>query len=244
MIILNSFTVRTAKEILRDPLSLLFGIGFPVILLILLTAIGKNVPNPLFELEKLTPGIAVFGLSFMSLFSAQLIAKDRSSSLLARLFTTPMTSVRFITGYTLPLLPMALMQSIVCYITAVLLGMKITISILPALLLTIPAAIIFIGIGLLCGSLFSEKTVTGICGALLTNLSAWLSGTWFDLDLVGGIFKNIARVLPFASSVDIGKAALSGTYSAIFPPIWLVLGYGTAIALLAIIIFKGKMKLH
>jgi len=41
-----------------------------------------------------------------------------------------------------------------------------------ALLMTIPAAIIFIGIGVLSGSVLSEKAVAGICGTLLTNLTA------------------------------------------------------------------------
>ena len=241
---MNGFAIRTTKEILRDPLSFLFCIGFPVILLILLAAINNNIPNDLFELEKLTPGIAVFGLSFMSLFSAQLIAKDRSSSLLDRLFTTPMTAFDYIIGYTLPLLPIALAQSIICYTVAVLLGMKVTTTIFTALLMTIPSAIIFIGIGLLCGSVFSEKTVAGICGALLTNLTAWLSGTWFDLELVGGAFKATAYFLPFVHAVDIGKAALVGTYTAFFPDLWWILGYGIGFVTIAVLVFKRKMQLN
>ena len=117
------FANRTPKEIIRDPLSLAFGIGFPIILLLLLSAINRNIPVDLFNIELLTPGIAVFGLSFMSLFSAQLISKDRSSSLLSRLFTTPMTAKDYILGYTLPLVPMAFIQGIVCYIVALFLGL-------------------------------------------------------------------------------------------------------------------------
>ena len=76
---------RTALEILRDPLTLFFGVGFPIVLLLLLSAIQANIPVSMFEIEHLTPGISVFGMSFMTLFSATLIAKDRESDLLQRL---------------------------------------------------------------------------------------------------------------------------------------------------------------
>ena len=237
------FASRTTKEIIRDPLSLAFGIGFPVVLLLLLSAINRNIPVDLFNIEMLTPGIAVFGLSFMSLFSAQIISKDRSSSLLSRLFTTPMTAKDYILGYTLPLVPMAFIQGIVCYAVAMFLGLEFSFSIIVSLLMLIPTSLIFIGIGLFCGTIFSEKAATAICGALLTNLTAWLSGTWFDLNLVGGLFKTIAYYLPFVHAVDIGKAAAIGQYSDMLPHIWWVLGYGIVIFAIAVVVFKQRMKL-
>jgi len=236
------FSSRTAKEIVRDPLAIVFGVGFPVILLLLLSAINRNVPNDLFNIELLTPGIAIFGLSFMSLFSAQLIAKDRMSSFLTRLFTTPMKASDYILGYALPLLPIALAQGIVCYAVALLLGMKLTVAIVVALLMLIPASLIFIGVGLLCGTLLSEKAASAVCGALLTNLSAWLSGIWFDLKLVGGAFETIAYSLPFVHAVDMGKAAAAGEYSEMLPHIWWVLGYGVVIVIIAVSLFRKKMK--
>ena len=209
---MTAFSGRNTKEMLRDPLNLAFGLGFPVVLLLLLTAIQRNIPVNLFQLERLTPGIAVFGLSFISLFSATLISKDRTTSFLMRLFASPMRASDYILGYTLPLIPMALAQALLCYLVAGLLGMQLTANVLLAILVSLPAAALFIGIGLLCGSVFNDKQVGGICGALLTNLSAWLSGTWFDLDLVGGAFKKIAYALPFAHAVDAGRAAMSASF--------------------------------
>ncbi|MFJ7851131.1 ABC transporter permease [Peribacillus sp. NPDC097224] len=191
------FANRTTKEILRDPLSLFFGIGFPVALLLLLSAINRSIPVDLFNVDSLTPGIAVFGLSFMALFAAQVLSKDRASSFLTRLFTTPMTSTDFIMGYSLPLLMMSIVQGIFCYIVAMFMGLAISLSMIVALALLIPTSIIFIGIGLLCGTLLSERAAVGICGALLTNLSAWLSGAWIDLNLISGLFKDVAFILPF-----------------------------------------------
>lgn len=237
-----TFASRNAKEMLRDPLNLGFGLGFPLVLILLLSAIQANIPVSLFEIGHLTPGISVFGLSFMTLFSATIISKDRSSSLLARLYTTPMTPIDFILGYTLPIIPIAVLQSIVCYAAAIILGLRATVNILPAILSIIPISLLYIGIGLLCGSILTDKQVGGICGALLTNLSAWLSGTWFDLELVGGAFKKIAYSLPFVHAVEMQRALLMGNFAGIFPHIWWVLGYSAVILTAAVLLFLRQMR--
>ncbi|HNX14999.1 MAG TPA: ABC transporter permease [Oscillospiraceae bacterium] len=236
------FASRNRKEMLRDPLNLAFGLGFPVAVMLLLSTIQANIPIPMFEIDQLTPGIAVFGLSFVSLFSATLISKDRTGSFLLRLFTSPMTSSDFILGYILPIFPMALAQIAVCFAVAIALGLTVTVNILLSIAVQIPTAVLFIGIGLLCGSVFNDKQVGGICGALLTNLSAWLSGTWFDLNLVGGAFKTIAYALPFAHAVNAGRSALSGNYAAIMPDLWWVIGYAAVVLGIAIFVFSKKMK--
>lgn len=239
---LLAFTNRTAKEILRDPLTVIFGLGFPIILILLLSAIQANVPVSLFEIESLTPGITVFGLSFMTLFSSTLIARDRETALMQRLYTTPLKAVDFILGYTLPIIPIAVVQCIICYVVAILLGLDITITIIWATLMVIPVAIFFIALGLLFGSIFNVKQVGGICGALLTNLTAWLSGVWFDLELVGGVFEKIAHMLPFVHAVELERAILAGNYSDMFPHLWWVLGYALGALLLAIAFFLRQMK--
>lgn len=243
---LNAFALRNLKEMLRDKLTIIFGIGFPVVLLLLLSLIQRSIPaeagaGPDFTPERLAPGMVVFGFSFVSLFSAMVISKDRSSSFMLRLFTSPMTSSDFILGYTLPLVPMAVVQALVCYIVALFLGLDFSVNILMALLVSIPAALMFIPIGLLCGSLLNDKQVGGICGALLTNLSAWLSGTWFSVEAVGGAFETIAKLLPFCHAVDAGRAALSGNWDAIFPDLWWVIGYAVVLFVVAILVFRHKM---
>ena len=237
-----TFANRNTKEILRDPLTLFFGLGFPLVLILLLSAIQANIPVKLFEIQHLTPGITVFGLAFMTLFSATIIAKDRGSSLLQRLYTTPLTPLDFILGYTLPIIPISVVQCVICYIVAIVLGLDITINILYAVFCIIPVSILYIALGLLCGSMLTDKQVGGICGALLTNLSAWLSGVWFDLDLVGGVFKKIAYVLPFVHAVDLERAVLAGDFSGVFPHLWWVLGYAAVLLVLAVLMFLRQIK--
>ena len=239
---LLTFAKRCAKEIIRDPLNLMFGLGFPIVLLLLLSAIQANVPVKLFEIESLAPGITVFGLSFLTLFSATLIAKDKESSLLQRLYTTPLKSSDYILGYMLPIIPIAIVQSVICYLIAIAIGLPITINIIYAILMIVPIAIFYVALGLLCGSVFNVKQVGGICGALLTNLSAWLSGVWFDLELVGGTFSKIANLLPFIHAVELERAMISGNFSESLSHIYPVLGYAIVIMIGAILLFLRQTK--
>ena len=237
-----TFAKRCAKEILRDPINLAFGLGFPLVLLVLLSAMQANIPVSLFEIDTLTPGITVFGLSFMTLFSATLIAKDRESAFLQRLYTTPLGGLDFILGYMLPILPIALAQTAICYLVAIPLGLTVSIRIVYAILGIIPMAILNIALGLLCGSLLGVKQVGGICGALLTNLSAWLSGVWFDLQLVGGIFEKVANALPFLHAVEMERALFSGNLDLAFAHLIPVLLYALLITAAAGWCFLGQMK--
>ena len=237
-----TFAKRNMMEMVRDPLNLCFGLGFPLVLILLLSAIQANIPVALFEIQHLAPGIAVFGLSFITLFSATIISKDRGSSFLQRLYTTPLKASDFILGYTLPVIPVAVAQGIICYIVAIILGLDFSVNILYAILFIIPISILFIALGLLFGSILTDKQVGGVCGALLTNLSAWLSGIWFDLELVGGVFKKIAYALPFVHAVDLQRAVISGDFANIFSHLWVVLAYAIGALVLAVFLFLRQMK--
>lgn len=238
-----AFSKRNAKEMLRDGVTLFFGIAFPLILLLLMTAIQANIPVEIYNIDRLAPGVAAFGLCFLSLFSAMLISKDRTTSFLMRLYSSPMTPSDFIIGYILPLVPMGIVQSAVCFGVAMIFGLHASVNILLAIAVLIPSALLYIAIGLLCGSLMNDKQVGGICGALLTNVSGWLSGVWFDLALVGGAFEKIACALPFVHAADAARATIAGDYAAIPTHIAVVLAYAVAIYILAVVVFRKKMKM-
>ena len=237
-----TFARRCAKEILRDPINLSFGLGFPLILLLLLSAIQTNIPVELFEIDRLAPGITVFGLSFMTLFSATLVAKDRESAFLQRLYTTPLKGFDFIMGYMLSILPIALGQTVICYLFAIPLGLKISVNILYAVVGIIPMAVFNIALGLVCGSILRVEQVGGVCGALLTNLSAWLSGVWFDLNLVGGFFEKLANVLPFVHAAELEKALFIGNLQLAASHILPILLYCVGTTIAAILCFLAQMK--
>ena len=237
-----TFSRRCAKELLRDPINLAFGLGFPLVLLLLLSALQANIPVSLFEIDTLTPGITIFGLSFITLFSATLISRDRESAFLQRLYTTPLSGFDFILGYMLPLLPIAMGQAAICYLVAVPLGLTVSINIVYAIIGILPMAVFNIALGLLCGSVLGAKQVGGICGALLTNLSAWLSGVWFDLHLVGGFFEKAANMLPFVHAAEMEKALFCGNPESAAAHLLPVLGYGALVTVAAVLCFLGQMK--
>ncbi len=237
-----TFAKRNVREILRDPLNLCFGLGFPLVLLVLLSTLQKNIPVNLFEIDTLTPGITVFGLAFITLFSATLVAKDRESAFLQRLYTTPMKSFEFIMGYMLSLLPVAVAQTVVCYAFAIPLGLTVTINIIYAIIGIIPMAVCNIALGLLCGSLLGVKQVGGICGALLTNLSAWLSGVWFDLKLAGGFFEKLAGALPFFHAAETEKSLFLGDFESVAVHILPVILYSIIATVISVLCFLRQMK--
>ncbi len=241
-----AFAARNAKELQRDILTSIFGIAFPLLLLVLLSIINSSIPEEahmtLFEIKSLTGGICAFGLVFLSLFSALLVAKDRCTAFIIRLYTSPLKPSGYIIGYTLPLIPMAVLQTLVTSLSALIFGLEFSANILLASVVSIVPGFLYISIGLLCGTVFSDKMVGVLCGAVLTNLSAWLSNIWFDISLVGGAFEKIAGFLPFIHCVNALRAVFESDYSQIIPELLWVAGYAVVIFACAVLLFNRRMK--
>ncbi|MEG0865347.1 MAG: ABC transporter permease [Clostridia bacterium] len=240
------FAKRNTKEVLRDPINLFFGLGFPLVLLALLSVINHSIPkeagNTMFAIQNLAPGLAMFGTAFMALFAGMLLAKDRGSSFLMRLFASPMKPHNFILGYTLPMLAVSAMQITITLLASAFFGFTLTLYVFPAILAAMLNSVLFVGLGLLCGSVLNEKAVGGLCGALFVNLAGWFSGIFIPLDLIGGAFKTAADIMPFYHGVQAIKEALAGSMAGTVPHIAVVLGYTVVIYLLAIAAFRRKMR--
>ncbi len=240
------FAKRNIKEILRDPINLFFSIGFPLVLLVLLSIINSSIPpeakNTMFQIKNLAPGLAMFGSVFMALFAGMLLSKDRTSSFLMRLFTSPMTAADFILGYTLPMVVMTIIQAAITLLAGGAFGLDININIIFAIIMTALTSLFFVGTGLFFGSLLNDKAVGGVCGALLTNIAGWLSGVFIPIDLIGGAFKAITHILPFYNSAEAIRISLSGNFSYILPHLIVVTVYTIVIFTLAVIAFNHKMN--
>lgn len=238
MRVLN-FAKRNFKEIVRDPLSLIFAIILPLFLLFIFQQI--NIPSESYNIENFTPGIVIFGFSFITLFTATLVAKDRSTSLLIRLGISPMKSVDYILGYMLSIIPMILIQNILFFALALILKLPFTPYILLAILISVFISIIFISLGLIIGSLVSEKASSGI-SSIVIQLVAFTSGMYFPLELLGNGFATVCKVLPFESCVTILKAFVNANFTLIEPRnIIVLLVYTILILVASILIFKKKM---
>ena len=237
-----NFAKRNYKEIIRDPLSIIFSVLLPLVLLFIFKQI--NIPNESYELHNFTPGIVVFGFSFITLFTAMLVSKDRTSSLLIRLGISPMKPIEYILGYMLSIIPLILIQNVLFFILAIVLGLSFSINIIGAILISIVVAILFIAIGIIIGSLFSEKASSGISSIVvqLVCFICFTSGMYFPRELLGDGFSKICEYLPFESCVTIIKGIMNNNLESItIRNIIVFLVYTIIMFTISIIVFRKKM---
>ncbi len=237
-----SLAGRNLKEIYRDPLTTALGLGTPALLLFLFTSIGQNAPAELFQVDMLTPAVIVFSFSFVIMFSATLLVKDRHSAFLTRLLAAPLNSIDFIFAYILPFIPFAMLQMAVCMVIGIVLGLAVTGSILLSILVMVPVALTCIGIGMILGSLFTENQVAGV-GSLMIITVSLFSGAWMDLKMIGGIFETVGYALPFAHAIDAARAIIKGALLAEIKSdlVW-VISYMLITIFAAILAFRWKTR--
>ena len=232
-----SFSKRNFKEIIRDPLSIIFAVLLPLFLLFIFQQF--KIPNNVYRIENFTPGIIIFSFSFITMFTATLIAKDRTTSLLIRLGVSPMKPMEYIIGYTLSVLPLVIIQNILFFVVAIMLGLSPSINILFTILVSLLISILFIALGILIGSITTEKSASG-ASSIIVQLVAFTSGMYFSADMIGKFFNTLCNILPFKSALDIIKSVLNGTVIDL-SKLLIVTGYGVLSVVLAIIIFKRNM---
>ena len=234
-----NFAKRNFKELIRDPLSLIFEIALPIFLLFIFQQF--NIPDEIYRLENFTPGIILFGFSFITLFTATLIAKDRTSSLLIRLGTSPMRSRDYILGYILSIIPIIIIQDVLFFIVAIILGLSFSVNIIYTILISIVISILFITLGILIGSIASEKGTGGI-GSVIVQLVCFTSGMYFPKETVGKAFAKICEILPFESALNVMKGTLNNNFSMIsLRNIIELIVYIIVVLVISIVVFKKKM---
>ena len=233
-----NFAKRNFKEIIRDPISVIFAVMLPLFLLYIFQQF--KIPSQAYKLINFTPGVIIFSFSFLTLFTAMLVSKDRTTSLLIRLGVSPMRPIEYIIGYIMSLIPIVVMQSTLIFILAVILGLDLSINIIFAILVSIPISILFIGLGILIGSLFSEKASSGI-SSIVIQLVCFTSGMYFEKELLGTIFSKICDALPFESSLIIIKGILNDINMISTKNIILFVIYLLVILLFSSFSFKRKM---
>lgn len=234
-----NFAKRNIKELVRDPLSIIFAIILPLFLLIIFQQF--KIPDSVYKIENFTPGIIIFSFSFITLFTATLVAGDKTSSLLSRLFSSPMKPMEYIFGYTLALLPIVILQSTLFYTVALFLGLEFNVTIILSIIVTVPISILFISLGILIGTITSAKASSGL-GSVIVQLVAFTSGMYFSGDMVGKTFNTICRILPFSRVLDLVKGVLNNNYTNIIPNSIISTIYIIGVTIIAIIFFKKRMN--
>ena len=234
-----NFAKRNFKEIIRDPLSIIFAIALPLFLLFIFQQF--DIPSDVYRIENFTPGIIIFSFSFITMFTATLVAKDRTTSLLTRLCASPMKIFDYIIGYGLSVLPVVLMQNVLFFIMAIVLGLEFGINVILVILVSLPLSMLFIGLGILIGCITSDKSSAGV-SSIIVQLVAFTSGMYFEADMMGSYFSILCKVLPFSSCLNITKAVLNGSSEASIGSILTVIIYTIIIIALATVLFKRKLE--
>lgn len=244
------FASRNCRELIRDPLSWVFCLGFPLVMLLLMTVINQSIPAEagmvLFEIQNLAPGIMIFGYTFIMLFTSLLISGDRKEAFLLRLYTSPMRSVDFILGYLSPMALLALGQAVVTCLTALILsavqGATLHLAgMAMSVLFSLPAILMFIGFGILFGTLLSKNAAPGIASVIIC-FSGMLGGIWMDVEAIGGTLKKICAALPFFHAVKAARLAYVGSYFDSLQETGIVLIWAVVIVGISIVLFRRKMR--
>lgn len=249
---IKAFASRNRKEILRDPLSYIFCLGFPLVMLLVMTLVNESIPAEagmtIFRIDFLAGGIAVFGQTFIMLFTAITVAKDRSGAFLVRMYATPMTSGDFVAGYMLPMLLISVVQSVITYAASYVISLIVGVTIDPlGMLLSvaalIPSAVMFIGFGLLFGTLCNEKAAPGLC-SIIISLGSFLGAIWFDAESTGGVLLTLCKCLPFYYCTKTARSsmAMDFAFGQLGLPLLVVIACGACVALLSSAVFRAKMK--
>ncbi len=233
-----TFAKRNYKEIIRDPLSIIFAIILPLFLLYIFQQF--KIPNEVYKIENFTPGIIIFSLSFITMFTSNLVAKDRSTSLTTRLGVSPMKEIDYILGYTLSVIPIVLIQNIIFFITATILGLNFNINIIYTIIVSLLVGLLYISLGILIGTITTDKSSSGV-SSIIIQLVAFTSGMYFSSDMVGDTFSNICHKLPFEGTLNIVKGVLNNNYNNLLTSITIFIIYTLIVTILAIILFKKKM---
>ncbi len=244
------FAGRNFKELVRDPLSWIFCLGFPIVMLVIMTIINNSIPPEagmtLFEIQNLAPGIMIFGLTFIMLFACLLIANDRSEAFLLRIFTSPMKSSDYIGGYIMPLIVLSFGQVIITLIASLIVaaisGTSLDITgMLVSVVTAIPSMLMFIGFGLLFGTLFNKNAAPGL-SSIIICLSGMFGGIWMDIDTIGGTLADMCKALPFYHCVRSARLAFSSDFSGSLGESGIVLIWAVIVVTVSIFVFKKKMR--
>lgn len=239
-----TLTGRNIKEILRDPLSLLFTLGFPLFMEVLFYLIFHKMTSQ-FEMRYLAPGIVVFSQAFLTLFVGILISTDRSTSFLTRLYVSRAKSYEFVFAYAFAIVPVVAVQSVLFFLVGGILDHSIFgAGMIFAILLSFVTSLLFIAIGILLGSICNEKSVGGVSSIVIAGQSL-LSGMWFPIDGLNKGVTTFMNILPFRNASMLVQNTMNGIgdlFKDFFLPLIILVAYTIVAFVVAVLVFRAKMK--
>ena len=231
---------RNFKDVWRDPLSLGLTIGLPAVMLLVLQALGGVAE--FFTPTVLAPGIVLFGFVMLMFSAAMALSRDRESALFSRLLTAPLRPNEFVAAYSLPYIPVAIIQVGLIFGFGALLGLDIDGNAGLVFLILLVSAVFYIELGMILGVAFTVKQVPFLYATIL--LLTIFGGAWMDLEEIGGAFQSVANFLPFAHALDATRAVMvdGAGLADIATDFYWVLGYTVITGFVAVLLFRRRMQ--
>ena len=239
---LVSLTGRNLKEMFRDPLSAVFCLAFPLVMLALMQIIFLNmefVPDN-FKIENYAAGICVFGYTFTAMMVALQISADKNTSFVKRINISPVGRLVYIASFLCSALPVAFLQTVLFFLVALIFGYGFNLNFLLGIIYLLPSAVMYICFGILFGALSKNEKQTGPLSSIFISLTGIFGGVFMPVTAFSGGFATFINLLPFAHSVAIAQELHTIGAGCIYPHVLWVLGY--AVAAFGAVMITEKVK--
>lgn len=208
-------TRYAVRQVVRDPMSLFFGMAFPVLLLVFFgstygtDATFKGLPLA----QYVTPAFAIYGIGVMAYVNlAGTIAEQRSRLTLKRLRGTPLPTWAYFGGRLLAPMLLGLLTAVIVFGFGVaLFGVELPPPTWPATLFVFVVSIVcFAALGLMIASIpNSPQTVVAIALGTLLPLS-FVSDIFLGVDELPTVMNVIGWIFPLRHAVSAAVTATSG----------------------------------
>ena len=203
-----------------------------------------HIETEITYIDFMGPGIIIFGLLILIPTSARVMVRDKEKGFLSRLLTTPARPLDFISGYSLCLVAIAIVQIIIFIAAAWGFGMDIVGSLWLTFLIFLLTALSSIGIGMVVASLSkSENQAEPLCWIFAMPL-AMLSGCWFSIEMLPSYLRNIAYAFPYAHAIDASRGVLirGVGLEALISDLLFLVGWAVVIFAVGVILFRRSMR--
>lgn len=190
----------------------------------------------------LGPGMTVFGLLILIPTAASLIARDKESGMMSRLLTTPLKPWQFIAGYSLPYIPVLIIQIGIYLGLAYALGLKIVGNFGLALLILFLLGLSGVALGMIFGAFIKRESQAPISWLLIIPM-AMLSGAWFETEGMHPVMIAIAKAFPPTYAIRAAQDVISRGlgFGNIATDFYILLGFAIGLFIIGAMLFRRRM---
>lgn len=191
----------------------------------------------------LGPGMTVFGLMILIPTAAASIARDKELEVMPRLLTTPLRPWQFIAGYSLPYIPMLIIQIVLYLGIAYALGLRILGNFGLVLMVLFVLGLSCLAIGMIWGSIIKRESQAHVSWIIIVPM-ALLSGAWFETGGMPSVMQGISKAFPATYAISAAQDVISRGlgFGAIANDFYILLGFAVGLFAIGAILFRRTMK--